>query len=111
MSMRETTGRRPESEAIPVGDHRSAEQRREDDEKATVWAFVWTLFVFKIATIVATFWAAAGSMEAAVILMATNWIWIVIPMFAIWGPIVFHYRKRRVRRRKSAMLRSEWMLE
>src|SRR5690349_13856095 len=106
MRTRESAGRRSHQEPILAADHRTAEQRREEDEKATVWAFVWTLFFFKVATIVATFWAAAGSMEAAVILMGTNWIWIVIPMVAIWGPIVFHYRKRRVRRRRSAMLRA-----
>lgn len=92
-------------------DRRTPEQRRADDERTTVWAFVWTLFAFKIVTIVATFWAAAGSLEAAVILMATNWIFLVVPMVAIWGPIAFHYRKRRARRRREALLRAEWMLE
>ena len=27
------------------------EHREEEDAKATVWVFLWTLFVFKIATI------------------------------------------------------------
>ena len=90
---------------------RPSEQERRDEEISTVWAFVWILFAFKIATLVATFWAAAGSMEAAIILMGTNWVFIVIPMFAIWGPIVFHYRLRRVRRRRAAMVRSECILD
>jgi hypothetical protein len=89
----------------------SREQKQAQDDKTTVWVFVWTLFVFKIVTLVATFWAAAGSMDAAVILMATNWFWIAFPMFAIWGPLVFYLRKRRVRGRREAMLRAEWMLE
>lgn len=97
--------------ASPPVDPRSAAQRQADDERATVWAFVWTLFAFKIATVVATFWAAAGSMQAAVVLMATNWIFLIVPTVAIWGPVAFHYRKRQVRRRRAALLRAEWMLE
>jgi hypothetical protein len=102
--------RRGAKAEMPV-DHRTAEQRQADDERATVWGFVWTLFAFKIATIAATLWAAAGSFDAAVILLATNWFWFVLPMFAIWGPVLFHYRKWRVRRKRDAMLRSEWMLD
>jgi hypothetical protein len=96
-----------------MGGHTSAsdERRREADERTTVWVFIWTLFGFKVVTLVATFWAAAGSMDAAIILMATNWFWIAIPMFAIWGPLFFHYRKRKARRRRNALMRSEWMLD
>lgn len=90
---------------------RLTEQELREEESSTAWAFVWVLFAFKIATLLATFWAAAGSMDAAIILMGTNWIFIVIPMFAIWGPILFHYRLRRVRRRRAAMVRSEWILD
>jgi hypothetical protein len=35
----------------------------------------------------------------------------VIPVFAVAGPLAFHYRKRKVRRRRAAMVRSEWMIE
>jgi hypothetical protein len=111
MGVRETIGRKPADPNVLLADHRTAEQRREDDEKATVWAFVWTLFAFKVITIIATFWAAAGSLDAAIVLMATNWVFLIVPMVAIWGPIAFHYRKRRARRRRAEMLRSEWMLD
>jgi hypothetical protein len=109
MGMLSIIGR--ESNAIPEIDRRSAEQKQADDERATVWAFVWTLFGFKVATIAATLWAAAGSMEAAIVLLATNWFWFAFPMIAIWGPVLFRYRKWRVRRRREQMLRAEWMLE
>lgn len=89
----------------------TSERQRAQDEKTTVWAFVWTLFAFKIVTILATFWAAAGSMDAAIILIATNWIWLLIPGFALSGPVVYHLRIRRVRRRRAAMVRAEWMLD
>ena len=89
----------------------STEEQREKDEKSTVWVFVWTLFVFKIVTLVATLWAASGSLDAAIILIATNWIWLIIPAIAISGPLLYHLRLRRVRRRRAAMVREEWMLK
>lgn len=90
---------------------REIEQERAADEKSTVWAFVWTLFAFKIVTVLATFWAAAGSLEAGVILLATNWFYLAVPAIAVAGPLAFRYRLRKARRRRMAMLRAEWMLE
>jgi hypothetical protein len=97
--------------ATPTESRREQELRREAEERQTAWAFVWILFAFKIATLVATFWAAAGSMDAALILMVTNWFWIALPMFAIWGPVIFHLRKRRARWRRGELMRAEWMVE
>jgi len=95
----------------PPPDLETVKQRPPEDDTTAAWAFVWTLFVFKIATLLATFYAAAGSMDAAFVMIAVNWFWIGIPMFAIWGPILYQYRKRRVRRRRDEMMRAEWMLE
>ena len=92
-------------------DARAAEEQREKDEKSTAWAFVWTLFAFKIATLAAILWAAEGSGEATLVVAATNWFWLLIPAVAIAGPLAFHYRMRRVRRRRAAMLRAEWMID
>jgi hypothetical protein len=89
----------------------STEQQREKDEKSTVWVFVWTLFIFKIVTLVATLWAASGSLDAAIVLIATSWIWLIIPAIAFSGPALYYLRLRRVRRRRAAMVRAEWMLE
>lgn len=94
-----------------AGQSPSTAEKQSDDERSTVWAFVWTLFFFKIATLLATFWAAAGSVDAAILMLKTNWFWVGLPMFAIWAPVAFHYRLRRVRRRRAVMMRSEWMLE
>jgi len=89
----------------------NAEERRQKDDRATVWAFVWTLFAFKLATIVAIAWAASGGGETALVLGATNWFWLLLPAFAVAGPFLFHYRLRRVRRRREQLRRAEWMLE
>jgi hypothetical protein len=89
----------------------AAAEKKAEDERSTVWAFVWTLFAFKVVTLVATVWAASGSFESAIIVLATNWFWLAIPAFAIAGPFLFHLRLRRARRRRAQMLRSEWMID
>jgi hypothetical protein len=89
----------------------AAEARRKADEKAAVWGFLWTLFAFKILTVVAIFWAAGGSSEAGVLLSATTWPWLILPGIAIAGPLAYRYRLRRVRARREALRHAEWMVE
>jgi hypothetical protein len=89
----------------------AAEERQKADERSTVWAFLWTLFVFKILTVVAIFWAAGGSSEAGALLSATTWPWLILPGVAIGGPLAYRYRLRRVRARRAALRRAEWMIE
>jgi hypothetical protein len=90
--------------------HAIAEQSESEDEFA-VQGFVWTLFFFKIATVVATLWAAGFTREASYLLSITTWPWLIIPIIAISGPIIFHYRLRRVRARRNELQRSEWMID
>lgn len=100
-----------EVSASNLTNRRTKEQKREEDERATAWAFIWTLFGFKIATLAVILWLAAGSTEAGLVVLATNWFWLLIPAFAIAGPLLFHYRLRKARRRRAALLREEWMLK
>lgn len=88
-----------------------ADERRKSDERSTVWAFLWTLFAFKIATVGVIFWAAEGSSEAGVLLAATTWWWLGLPVFAVAGPMLYYRRLRRVRARREQLRRSEWMTE
>jgi hypothetical protein len=90
---------------------RAAQERRKRDERSTVWAFVWTLFAFKIVTVGVIFWAAGGSGEAGALLAATTWMFFIVPAIAIAGPLAYFIRVRRVRARRSALQRAEWMLE
>ena len=84
-----------------------AEAKDEADAKQVVHVFLWTLFVFKLATLGALlYWA--GGREFWVILGATSWPWIVIPAVALSGPIGYQIRLRRVRRKREALRRSEW---
>jgi hypothetical protein len=89
----------------------TSEEQRAKDEKSTVWVFVWTLFVFKIVTLGAIIWAASGSSESFALVLGTSWYFLLFPAVLIVGPLLYHIRVRRVRRRRAAMLRAEWMLD
>lgn len=86
-------------------------QRDDNDESegaATVWAFLLTLFVFKVVTVVLIFWHLR-TWEAGIILGST--LWYVFPPLILLGagPAIFYYRLRKVRARRDALRRAEWM--
>lgn len=87
------------------------EQRRADDERTAAWGFLWTLFAFKIATVLVIWWAATGSGEDFSVIMATTWYWFVIPIAAISGPLLVRWRMLRMRRRRAVLQHSEWAVE
>ena len=86
------------------------EQRHAARDRGTVWGFIWVLFVFKIATVAATMWAAGLTSEATVLLSITTWPWLIIPALALSGPFLYRYRLRKVRARRAVLQRSEWVL-
>jgi hypothetical protein len=88
----------------------AAEEARSRDERRAVWGFVWILFGFKMATVVAIF-AAARTEEAAVLLAVTTWYWLPIPIVAVAGTLLFRYRLHKVRRRREQLRRAEWLIE
>jgi uncharacterized integral membrane protein len=100
----------PPSPPPPPLTRLAAEEARSRDEKRAVWGFIWILFGFKMATVIAIF-AAAQTQEAAVLLAATTWFWVPIPIVALSGGLLFRYRLRKVRRRREALRRAEWLLE
>lgn len=83
----------------------------EQEGRTTLWAFAWTLFAFKIATVAAIGWAAGWTTEVNTLIAATTWPWLIVPALAISGPLLFHLRLRRVRARRAALQRSEWMID
>lgn len=98
---------------LPACEVRNAETRARDDDLGALnlRGFLWTLFVFKMATIAVIFWAAGGSSEANMLISATTWPWLIIPGIVIFGWLVIHVRKRRMRARRAELIRSEWMLD
>jgi hypothetical protein len=86
--------------------------QRDDDESesaAAVWAFLLVLFFFKLATVVLIFWHMR-TMEAGIVLGATLWYWFPPLILLGAGPVIFYYRLRKVRARREALRRSEWMV-
>lgn len=80
------------------------------DGTASVWAFLWTLLVFKLATVAAILWYDR-SWASGLILSATTWYWLPLLVLLVAAPMVYHYRVRRVRARRHELIRSEWMLD
>ena len=92
------------------GDARPPEPHPAREDKVVVWAFLWTLFAFKMGTVVLIFWASKTA-EAGYILGATTWPWLVIPGFAVAGTVAYRYRLMKVRAKREQLRRAEWMLD
>lgn len=89
---------------------RDLPQEHDHDGAASAMAFVWVLFAFKLATVVMIFWHM-GTMETATLLGATLWYWFPVLGLIVSGPLIFRWRLRRVRARREALRRAEWMIE
>lgn len=98
---------------FPASEVRTAEslERDESFDGVPVRGFLWTLFIFKMATVAAIFWFAGGSGEAGMLLTATTWPWLIIPAIVLFGWLAFHFRLRRVRARRLELQRAEWMVD
>ena len=86
-------------------------QEPRDDEFVGLWAFVWILFGFKAIMLVAIVWFATRSSEDMSVLAATHWFFLLIPILAVAGPLMFQMRLRKVRRKRAALQASEWMVD
>jgi len=98
---------------FPASDVRSYDSDEDDGsfDGTHVRGFLWTIFIFKMVTVAAIYWAASGSGEAGILLFATTWPWLIIPGIVLFGWLAARYRMRRVRARREALQRSEWMVE
>ena len=81
----------------------------EHEGAAAVWAFLLVLFFFKLATVILIFWHMR-TWESGVILGSTLWYWFPPLLLLGAGPVLFYYRLRKVRGRREALQRSEWMV-
>jgi hypothetical protein len=86
-----------------------AERKRESSERMTGWSIVWTLFAFKMATVVIIWYAANGSAEANAYLTVTTWYWMAIPAVALSGFVTYRLRLRKARQQAHRLRQSEFM--
>jgi len=82
----------------------------EPEDLGAVWAFLGTLFAFKLATVVLIFWHMQ-TFETGMLLTATTWFWLPLVAVLIAGPLLFRYRLLRVRAKREHLRRAEWMVE
>jgi hypothetical protein len=94
---------------ISLPTNRDDSEDEDQDGAAAVWSFLLVLFFFKLATVILIFWHLR-SWESGVILGATFWYWIPPLLLLGAGPVLFYYRLRKVRARREALQRSEWMV-
>lgn len=89
---------------------REAERKRDESGRRSAWAFLWTLFTFKIVT-VGIIWFAATSTHSdeTAFIVATTWYWLLIPLVAIAGPFLYRWRLLQARRKRDQLRGAEWM--
>lgn len=95
---------------IPIptqGDNSGSEDLLEAE--ASVWGFLIALFIFKLVTVAVIFWYMR-TWESGLILGATLWYWFPPLLLLAAGPFLFAYRLRKVRARREALRRAEWMI-
>jgi hypothetical protein len=94
-----------------TGARRGAARPRsgEYDDGASIWAFVWTLFGFKMAT-VALLLYHMRVWESDLVIAATTWYWFPMLAVLLAAPIALRYRLRKARARREELMRSEWMV-
>lgn len=82
----------------------------EDDSKATVWAFVAVLVLFKLVTVVMIY-AYFQSFDAGLVIGVTTWYWIPVLVALVATPVLLRVRLLKARARRAELLRAEWMVE
>ena len=82
----------------------------EDDEMPSVRAFIWVLLAFKLAT-VALILYHLRTWQSGLLVGVTTWYFLPILVILLGGPVLFQIRLRRVRARREALRRAEWMIE
>jgi hypothetical protein len=74
------------------------------------WILVGTLIGAKISTIIVIM-ALSWNTETGGIVALMNWHWLLTIAALLAGPLIFWIRLRRVRARRTALQRAEWMMD
>jgi hypothetical protein len=92
-----------------------AEHKLLADERFTGWAVIWTLFAFKMGTVILIMYVGRHSSEAGTdkswaYIISTTWFWFIIPLVAFSGFVAWRLRLRRARKQAQHLKRSEFSL-
>ncbi len=74
------------------------------------WMMIGALLIAKIGGLIVVF-AIDPSEMAAMFAIVSTWLWAVVLAILLSGPAAFWWRKRRVRSRRAALQRSEWLVD
>lgn len=74
------------------------------------WMMIAALFIAKIGGLIVIFVIDPSEM-AALFAVVSTWIWLVVLGVLLAGPASYWWRLRRMRRKRAALQRSEWMVE
>lgn len=105
----------PPSYSEQVLSQMEAEHKMLADERFTGWAVIWTLFGFKIMTIVVILIVGRQSSEAGTekswaYIISTTWYWFIIPIVALSGFVAWRLRLRKARKRVKKLKQSEFSI-
>ena len=90
---------------------------RSDEEqfRRAAWTTFWLLAIGKLIIMIVI--AIVGLLtlppfqRTLQVIALLNWSWIVLALVMMVGPAAYWWRLRRVRRKRAALIRSEWHVE
>ncbi len=73
----------------------------------TAWLLIWTIYCVKLAMMLAIFWAA-GTLDPMAVVTISTWFWLGPALAIVASPAALKVRLLRMRRRRAALIASEW---
>ena len=74
------------------------------------WMMIGALLIAKIGGLIVIL-AIDPSEMAALFAVVSTWIWLVVLGVLLAGPASYWWRLRRMRRKRAALQRAEWMID
>lgn len=75
-----------------------------------VWLFFLSIVIAKVAVIAVVF-ATDFSPLSVLYFFITTWFWVVAGIVLMAGPTAMAIRLRKVRKRRTALQRAEWIID
>ncbi len=75
-----------------------------------VWLFIASIVLAKF-SLIAVILVKDFSTLSTLYVVLTTWTWLIIAGILLSGPLALAYRLRKVRAKRPALQRSEWMID